>query len=274
MKRNYVTLNLKIVERVATVPFSCSIPPADGYQQLMRTVKAAMVDILLLRDDRSIGLSAPDFVPDWERPLQKKLLSAIATDKPATADLVLAITGYFQQVERRLDAGAPGPEAFQLLLRHLSEQFDVGDRQESFLRLQQFGVASSTPFSEYLRAFRLLVSSVTGRERTLAPSGPMVLEIVRHSVSKRFPSLAPVPGDLATAVTPFISIADMWQAFAPLATNKTRFGRVELCFYAFVDRLFAAPSHTAPYPSAFWPVVPRFFAESRCFGGHFSGQRL
>ncbi|CAB1100852.1 unnamed protein product [Ectocarpus sp. CCAP 1310/34] len=128
-----------------------------------------------------------------------------------------------QQVKRRLDDGATGPEAFTLLLRLLSEQFDVGDRQESFLRLQEFGVSNGTLFADYLRAFRLLVSSVTGSERVLAPSVSMVLEIVRNSVSKQFPSLAPMlyPGDLATAVTPFDSIDAMWQAFAPLATNKT-----------------------------------------------------
>ncbi|CAB1099065.1 unnamed protein product [Ectocarpus sp. CCAP 1310/34] len=97
-----------------------------------------------------------------------------------------------QQVKRSLDGGAPGPDAFQLLLRHLAEQFDVGDRQESVLRLQQFGVADGTPFADYLRAFRLLVSSVTDSERTLAPSVSMVLEIVRNSVDKQFPSLSPL----------------------------------------------------------------------------------
>ncbi|CAB1107715.1 unnamed protein product [Ectocarpus sp. CCAP 1310/34] len=63
-----------------------------------------------------------------------------------------------QQVKRRLDDGATGPEAFTLLLRLLLEQFDVGDRQESFLRLQQFGVSNGTLFvyfKYYLWAFRL-----------------------------------------------------------------------------------------------------------------------
>ncbi|CAB1106330.1 unnamed protein product [Ectocarpus sp. CCAP 1310/34] len=129
-----------------------------------------------------------------------------------------------QQVKRSLDGEAPGPDAFQLLLRHLAEHFDVGDRQESFLRLQQLGAADGIPFADYLRAFRFFVSSVTGSERTLVRSVSMVLEIVRNSVDKQFPSLAPLwyPGVLATAVTPFKSIAViMCEAFAPLATNKT-----------------------------------------------------
>ena len=223
VQREYITLNLKKVGRVSAMPFPASLLPADAYQQLIRTVRSALTDILMLCDDRSVGLMDSDFVRGWERPLQKRILSAISPDKPTTSDLVLSISDYFQQVKRRLDDGATGPEAFTLLLRLLSEQFDVGDRQESFLRLQQFGVSNGTLFADYLRAFRLLVSSVTGSERVLAPSVSMVLEIVRNSVSKQFPSLAPMlyPGDLATAVTPFDSIDAMWQAFAPLATNKT-----------------------------------------------------
>ncbi|CAN0186333.1 unnamed protein product, partial [Scytosiphon promiscuus] len=55
--------------------------------------------------------------------------------------------------------------------------------------------------------FRLLVSSATGTERTLALSTPMVSEIVRHSVNKQFPNFASLlyPGDLASVETPFVS---------------------------------------------------------------------
>ena len=76
---------------------------------------------------------------------------------------------------------------------------------------------------DYLRAFRLLVSSVTGSERVLAPSVGMVLELVRQSVTRQFPTLSPLlyPGTLATDTTPFASIDAMWDAFAPFHTNKT-----------------------------------------------------
>lgn len=60
------------------------------------------------------------------------------------------------------------------------------------LRLGQFGASNGTLFADYLRPFRLLVSSVTGSERALAPSVSMVLEIVGNSASKQFPSLAPM----------------------------------------------------------------------------------
>lgn len=72
---------------------------------------------------------------------------------------------------RSLDGGATGPEAFQLLLRHRADNFDVGDRQESSFRLQQFGVADGAPFADYsFRDFCLLVPSMTGFESVWASS--------------------------------------------------------------------------------------------------------
>ena len=182
-----------------------------------------MNDILVFCDASGTNIKSLDYVRGWDRPLEKALVSAIAPGKPSTIDFTVSINEYFEQVRRELDQGSSGPSAFRLLLRLLADQFDSGDNQESFLRLQSFGVSDGTPFSTYLRAFRLLVSSVSGTERALAPSVSMVLEIVRNSVMKQFPTLSPLlyPGTLATAVTPFDSIIAMWEAFAPLTTNQT-----------------------------------------------------
>ena len=182
VQRAYITLDYTKVQKVATLPFSSSMLPANAYVQFIRSVRAALSDILNICDSDSIGTENTDYVRGWERALSKRILSAIESDQPYTSDLVLSITNYFQQVTRSLDAGSSGPEAFAQLLRLLAGQFDAGDAQESFLRLQQFGVSDGVGFSDYLRAFRLLVASVTGSERALAPSTSMVLEIVRQSV--------------------------------------------------------------------------------------------
>lgn len=108
-----------------------------------------------------------------------------------TSDLTLSTTDYFSQVDKSLDRGSSDPEAFQLLLRHLAEHLDTGDGQASFMRLQNFGVPDGTPFSDYLRSFRLLFSSVTGSERVLAPSVSMVVELVRQSVKRQYPTMSP-----------------------------------------------------------------------------------
>ncbi|CAN0443107.1 unnamed protein product, partial [Laminaria digitata] len=127
------------------------------------------------------------------------------------------------KVKRSLDDHASGPEVFNQLLRLIGGHFDQGDGNASFNRLQTFGVSNGTPFSDFFRAFRVVVSSVTGSEHVLAPSVPTVLELVRRSVMNQYPGLMPTlyPGDWATVPTPFTTIDAMWLAFRTMATNKT-----------------------------------------------------
>ena len=58
----------------------------------------------------------------------------------------------------------------------------------------------------------MLVSAVTGSERTLAPGVDVVLEVVRMAVNEQFPSLTPTlyPGSMATAPKPYASLDEMW----------------------------------------------------------------
>lgn len=94
-KRHYVTLNGKMVEYITSMPFPSSMLPGDAYQQLTRTVsrydRRFRLILLMLCEDEPICLSASEFVPRWKRPLQNKMPSTTAPDKPTTADLVLSI---------------------------------------------------------------------------------------------------------------------------------------------------------------------------------------
>ena len=69
----------------------------------------------------------------------------------------------------------------------------------------------------------MLVSAVTGGERTLAPGVDVVLEVVRMAVNEQFPSLMPTlyPGSMATGPKPYASLDEMWKAFSDLYNNKT-----------------------------------------------------
>ena len=69
----------------------------------------------------------------------------------------------------------------------------------------------------------MLVSSVTGSERTLAPGVDVVLEVFRMAVNEQFPSLMPTlyPGSMATDPQPYASLDKMWKAFGDFSTNKT-----------------------------------------------------
>lgn len=155
-------------------------------------------------------------------------MSAITPDKAFSSELILFIPDYFEQIRRALAQDSSGPGAFAIFLRHLAHQFDAGDSQESFLRLQNFGVCNNTPFADSLPAFRLLVASVTVSEGVLAPSVAMALELVRNSVMKQYPTLSPLlyPGKFATAKSPFVSISAMWEAFSlPSLQNQHRLCR-------------------------------------------------
>ena len=69
VRRVYVTLGLKEVARIATLPFPASVNKAAGAQQLTRSVKAAMTEILMRCDDRCIaGLKSPRGFPAGTSP--------------------------------------------------------------------------------------------------------------------------------------------------------------------------------------------------------------
>ena len=128
-------------------------------------------------------------------------------------------------MSRALAAGSTGPEAFTPLLRLLSNYFDRTDTVASYTKLHDFGVPNGTPFCDFSRAFRGLVSAATGTDRVLAPC---VLEVVRMAVNEQYPSLMPTlyPGVLATVSRPFGTLDPLRLAFETLTNKKTLTNRV------------------------------------------------
>ena len=120
VRRAYVKLFYEDVSRISVLPFHASLNKSDGTQQLTRSVRSAMTDILMRCDDRcQEGVRAPTWVPGWIHPLRLAFNRAITPDRPATARMTTLIDDFFGQVSRALDGGASGPEAFTLLLRLL-----------------------------------------------------------------------------------------------------------------------------------------------------------
>ena len=183
-----------------------------------------MSEILMRSDDRCTeGLRSPTWVPGWDLPLHQAFMRGITPVKPSTADMTTLIHDVFGQVSRALKERASDPEAFTLLLRQLTTHFDRVDPGEGYTKLHDFGVCTGTPFCYFSREFRVLVSAVTGRERTLASSVDVVLEVVRMAVNEQLPTLMPTLylGSMATDPKPHASLDKMWKAFTDLAHNKT-----------------------------------------------------
>ena len=94
-------------------------------------------------------------------------------------------------MSRDVEEGVSAPETFNLLLRRLMTHFNRVDTGEGYTRLDSFGVCTGTPFCDFSREFRVLVSAVTRSDRTLAPGVDVVLEVVRLAVNEQFPTLMP-----------------------------------------------------------------------------------
>lgn len=73
-----------------------------------------------------------------------------------------------------MNVGGAGPSAFTHLLRLLTGHFRCVDQSSAFVKHQNIGVASGTPFTDYLRAFQVVVASATGSTRHMAPGTAIV----------------------------------------------------------------------------------------------------
>ncbi|CAM9911980.1 unnamed protein product, partial [Sphacelaria rigidula] len=97
------------------------------------------------------------------------------------------------------------------------------DQAGAIKRLSSFAVATDVPFADYLREFKLLVSSVTGTGRQNGPSDAMCQTYVRNSIAQQFPTLMPslFPGALTHTQVPYASVDAMWNAFVDQEHNLT-----------------------------------------------------
>ena len=119
-------------------------------------------------------------------------------------------------MSRAIAGGATGPETFTLLLRLLIIHFDGVDTEESYTKLHSFGMCNGTPFSNFSRELRVLVSTATGSERASFPAPDVVLEVVRVATNEKSPALMPAlyPGLKATDPRPHATLDAIWRAFS------------------------------------------------------------
>lgn len=121
-----------------------------------------------------------------------------------TAKTTNFIDEWFGQVSRAFKAGATGLDTFKSFLRRLTPHYDSPDTEQGHTKLNTFGVCTGTLFCDYSRRFQVIVSTVTGSERALAPGVDAVLEAVRMAVNGQFPTLMHTMyrGSMATDARP------------------------------------------------------------------------
>ena len=104
VRRAYVKPSYKDVSRISVLPFTASLNKSDGTQQLIRSVRSAMTDILMRCDDRcQEGVRTPTWVTGWIHPLRLTFNRATTPDRPTTAAMTTLIDYFFVQVSRAID---------------------------------------------------------------------------------------------------------------------------------------------------------------------------
>ena len=144
-------------------------------------------------------------------PLLKLFKASIHANRDDTHGLHRIIDDLFGQLQERLTSGLSGPAAFKMLLADITDYFDRAPRGAALETLQKFGVRSGTPFSSYLRPFRVVVASTVEKGGPLAPSSDMAMEVVRIRTAQQYPMLMPTlfRGKLATKERPYSALASM-----------------------------------------------------------------
>ena len=142
----------------------------------------------------------------------------IIANRDDTHILHSLIDDLFAQLQERLASGVDGPAAFGTLLNDVADYFYRAPRGAGLATLQQLGVPSGTPFSGFVRSFRVVVASTADKGGPLAPSPEMAMELVRIRTAQQYPMLMPTlfPGVLATRERPYDSLATLWIVFANL----------------------------------------------------------
>ena len=156
---------------------------------------------------------------------------------------------FLGQVSCALAGGATEPEAFTLILRLMSNHFDRTDTGASYTKCHNFGVENGTPFCDFSREFRRVVSAATGAARVLAPGVEAVLEMVRMAVNEQYPRLMPTlyPGVAATVSRPLGTFDAMWVAYETLAKNRRLPSTAKLTFLClFLRRVRGHPPRRGP----------------------------
>ena len=245
LKAEYQTLETRHVSRVQPLQFFPHSDRTAATQLLVHSMRDALSDIFDVADPSgSVTIRPPVWVPGWHAPLLKLTKTSIIPNRDDTHTLYRLVDDLFAQLQKRLAFGVDGPAAFRTLLTDVAGYFDRAPRSAALEILQKLGVPSGTPFSSFLRSFRVFVASTVDKDGLLAPSPKMAMELVRIHAAQQFPMVMPTlfPGSLATRERPYDSLATLWTVFAYLkhSTSPAIDGN------AFAPVLQGSSSHAHP----------------------------
>ena len=224
VKAKYAKTNFNRIPPIQPeLPFNRNITGSSAITLYTSSVKTAMEEIFL-QADPCMDFESGTWVRGWERYLRRALNRSVTKNSAHAANIDAIFTGFFDQVEQRLDEGASGFEAFSHLVHLITLQFGEDDRGDSFTRLNSFCVPNGTTFAKFLQEYRSEVANVAHFSSVVKPDVGWIVEITRNKINKQFPSMMSncYPGRLANAQVPYTSLDSMWKAFSDFSGNHTQ----------------------------------------------------
>jgi len=188
IKQKYAKIRFESIPDITpALPFHKNSNGTSAVNQLTDSTKTAMEEILL-QADPMLDFETGNWVPGWQRYIQRAIKKAITKNTPQSTNLNSIITGFFQQVDQRLKDGDSGFEAFSHLIQLMTLQFGEEDRGDSFTRLHSFRVPNGTTFAKFLQAYRAEVANVAHFASVIKPDVSWILEVTRNKINDQFPS--------------------------------------------------------------------------------------
>ena len=224
MQAEYRTLDTCRVPRVQPLQFPVHTDRTAATQPLVHSMRDALSGIFDVADPSgSVTMRSPTWVSGWHAPLLKLTKASIVPNRDDAHTLHRLVDDLFAQLRERLASGVEVPTAFRALLTDVADCCDRGPCGAALATLQKFSVPYGTPFSSFLRSFRVEVASRVDKGEPLAFSPDMAMELIRNRTAQQYPMLMPIlfPGNLATQEKPYDSLAALWTVFAHLKYNTS-----------------------------------------------------
>ena len=198
IQAEYRTLDTRHVPRVQPLQFSAHTGKTAATQLLVHSMRDNLSGIFDVADPSgSVTMRSPTWVSGWHAPLLKLTKASIVPNCDDTYILYRLVDDLFAQLQERLASGVDGPAAFRTLLTDVADYFNRAPRGASLETLQKFSVSFGTPFSNFMRSFRVVVASTVDKGGPLAPSPDMAMELICIRTVQQYPMLMPTlfPGN-------------------------------------------------------------------------------
>ena len=172
MHAGYRTLDTCRVPRVQPLQFSPHTDRTAATQLLTQSMRDALSGMFDVADPSGlVTMRSPSWVSGWHAPLLNLTKASIVPNRDDTHTLRRLVDDVFAQLQERLASGVDDPAAFRTLLMDVTDYFDRARKGGSIRDpSEKFGVPSGTPFSNYLRPFRVVVASTVDKGGPIAPS--------------------------------------------------------------------------------------------------------